>query len=349
MTARAPEVLAQRMRAQRLSHRHTAPDHLTGSASDRLPVPAPNLTPGRAPGPTSGSASDPAAFAITSLLESVFALQAQDVPALRLAARARGVESLDGPVVRTWAMRGTLHLLRKDDLWVLPLLNPVIVHTTRHRRLQLGLTDDLCARALPALREVLTESLARADLVARLAEVGVVLDPKSQAPAHLLMFAAYSGVLYRGLDDTYRLLDEVPEPGTVEQLWRRYRQAYGPATPDDFAAWSGLPKRMVRDLPELADEPAEPDGTVRMLWHFDTYLLGYRDRSLALDPGFAPLIQTGGGFLTPHVVVDGRVVATWARTATGFAVRPFGDRPDLREEIADLGRFLGVGTALTWR
>ncbi|MEJ2857797.1 MULTISPECIES: DNA glycosylase AlkZ-like family protein [unclassified Saccharothrix] len=302
-------VLAQRMRAQRLSHRATS----TGD-----------------------------------LLDSVLALQAQDVNALRLAARARGVHDLTGPIVRTWAMRGTLHLFLLDDLWVLGPLSTLIVQQGKRRRLQLGLTDDLCARALPALREVLTEPLIRADVVARLAEVGIALDPKSQAPAHLMAYAAANGVLHRTLDDEYALLPEIPEPGTVEQLWRRYRRAYGPATPADFAAWSGLPKSQLRDLPELPDDPATPTGTVRMLGHFDPYLLGYKDRSLALAPEHVPLIQTGGGFLTPHVVVDGKVVATWRRTGSEVEVHAFGTRPDLAEELADLGRFLGTDVRLTW-
>jgi hypothetical protein len=302
-------VLAQRMRAQRLSH--------------------------------------PAAD-VTDLFDSVFALQAQDVPAARLAARARGVRSLDGPLVRTWAMRGTLHLLHEDDLWAVRLLGPTFIAAGRRRRAQLGLTDELCERALPALREVLTEPLDRAEIVRRLAEVGITLDPKSQAPAHLLAFAAHSGVLCRGLDDTYRLLRIDGEPRGVDELWRRYRRAYGPATPDDFAAWSGLPKRQLKDLPEVADEPAEPGGTVRVLGHFDPYLLGYRDRSAALAPEHAPLVQTGGGFLTPHVVVDGRVVAVWRRDGARIVVRPFGERPDVAEEVADLGRFLDVDARLTW-
>ncbi|MEU4739763.1 crosslink repair DNA glycosylase YcaQ family protein [Actinosynnema sp. NPDC023658] len=301
--------LAERMRAQRLSH------------------PAADLA---------------------DLFGSVFALQAQDVPAARLAARARGVRSLDGPVVRTWAMRGTLHLLHEDDLWVVPLLGPTFIAAGRRRRDQLGLTDELCARALPALREVLTEPLERAELVRRLAEVGIALDPGTQAPAHLLAFAAHSGVLSRGLDDTYRLLDITCEPKGVDELWRRYRRAYGPATPDDFAAWSGLPKRLLKDLPEVIGAPAEPDGTVRMLGHFDPYLLGYRDRSAALAPEHAPLVQTGGGFLTPYVVVDGRVVAVWRREGARIAVHPFGDRPDLAAEVVDLGRFLDVDARLTW-
>ncbi|MEV8439440.1 crosslink repair DNA glycosylase YcaQ family protein [Actinosynnema sp. NPDC051121] len=291
--------------------------------------------------------SHPAAD-VTDLFASVFALQAQDVPAARLAARARGVRSLDGPLVRTWAMRGTLHLLHEDDLWAVRLLGPTFIAAGRRRRAQLGLTDELCERALPALREVLTEPLDRAGLVRRLAEVGIALDPKSQAPAHLLAFAAHSGVLCRGLDDTYRLLRIDGEPRGVDELWRRYRRAYGPATPDDFAAWSGLPKRQVQDLPEVADEPAEPDGAVRMLGHFDPYLLGYRDRSAALAPEHAPLVQTGGGFLTPHVVVDGRVVAVWRRDGARITVRPFGERPDIADEVADLGRFLDVDARLTW-
>ncbi|GAB2972489.1 hypothetical protein GCM10027184_22620 [Saccharothrix stipae] len=309
MTPSVRHVLARRMRAQRLSR----------PATD-----------------------------VADLLGSVFALQAQDVAAARLAARARGVRSLDGPLVRTWAMRGTLHLLHEQDLWVVPLLGPTFIAAGRRRREQLGLTDELCERALPALREVLTEPLERAELVHRLAEVGIVLDPKSQAPAHLLAFAAHSGVLCRGLDDTYRLLDITCEPKGVDELWRRYRRAYGPATPDDFAAWSGLPKRLLKDLPEVEDEPAGPDDTVRMLGHFDTYLLGYRDRSAALAPEHAPLVQTGGGFLTPHVVVGGRVVAVWRRDGARIAVRPFGDRPDIADEVADLARFLELEARLTW-
>ncbi|CCH28655.1 winged helix DNA-binding domain-containing protein [Actinosynnema sp. NPDC047251] len=292
------------------------------------------------------------ASTLADLLDSVFALQAQDVPALRLAAHARGVDTLDGPFVRTWAMRGTLHLIAVEDLWVLPVLKPSILASTKKRRTELGLTDDVCGRGIRALCEVVTEPLTRAEIVTRLNEVGFPLDPASQAPAHLLMYAAVSSFLHRDLDDRYHLFDDVPwQDGTVEDLWRRYRRAYGPATVADFAAWSGLPKRELRDLPEIPGERADPDGTARMLGHFDPYLLGYKDRSLALAPEHASRVQTGGGFLTPHVVVDGRVVATWHKAPSGFEIRPFPDHtvPDLREEAERVAAFLGTGADLTWQ
>jgi hypothetical protein len=277
-------------------------------------------------------------------LRDVVALQAQDVGAAEIAARNRGL-TLDG--IRTWAMRGTLHLLHRDDVgWIVALLGPVFIAAGKRRRDQLGLDDELCARALAALRAILVKPMDRAAVVRALAEVGIVLDPKSQAPAHLLAFAACSGVVWRGLDDTYQLAEPDETRHGVAELFRRYLTAYQPATLNDFAAWSGLPVRRVKAEVELEGlvetgfgwvhedvVPEEPSGTIRLLGHFDTYLLGYRDRSLALPPEFAPKIQTGGGFLTPHVVLDGRVVGTWRDARGEVLVAPFA-----KEEGAELRR-----------
>jgi hypothetical protein len=268
-------------------------------------------------------------------LRDVVALQAQDVRAVELAARNRGL-SVEG--VRTWAMRGTLHLLHPEDAGrVVALLGPRFVAAGRRRRSQLGLDDSLCERALGALREVLVEPLDRGGVVRALAECGVVLGPAGQAPAHLLAFAAHRGVVVRGVDDLYALAGfEGCEPLGLSELFRRYLVAYGPATVEDFAAWSGLRLGEVRgvSLDGLCETgfglvlddgvaPARPGRFVALLGHFDTYLLGYRDRSSALAPEFASKIQTGGGFLAPHVVLDGRVVGTWRRVDGELAITSF--------------------------
>ncbi|XVS60679.1 winged helix DNA-binding domain-containing protein [Actinosynnema sp. CA-299493] len=286
------------------------------------------------------------ARSLPDLLRDVLAVQAQDTTAAGLAVRARttGVTPADlraaldaGDVVRTCAMRGAVHLLRREDAgWLVALLGPVNVARSRRRRLELGLTDDVCARALDALRDVLTEPLTRPQVVARLAGAGVALDPATPAPAYLLAYAANMGVVGAG-ESTYRLLPLADdEPRGVAELVRRYLRAYGPATVEDFTAWSGLPEVEVRaafPADELVQgehgwqlpttDAADLDGTVRLLGPFDTFLLGYSDRTLLLDPRHAPLVRTVG----PHVVVDGEVRGTWRRRDGRVVVEQFGHIP----------------------
>jgi Winged helix DNA-binding domain len=313
--------------------------------------------------------------AAAEVVRAVGGLQAQDTPASRLAVRPRstGLDEAavraacnqDRSVVRTWAMRGTLHLVAAEDAgWLVALLGPVFAAADRRRRLQLGLDDDLCDRALAALPAVLAAGpLSRADLVRGLAAEGVRIDPGGQAPAHLVGYAAMRGLVCRGPDldgdqASYVLLEDWVGPGraigpddALAELARRYLGGHGPAGPEDLAAWAGLPVGRARrafelvagELRELevvgrrlwapADAPAarSPTGdpVVRLLGRFDDYLLGWRGRDLVLDARFARRVAAGG-WVHPVVVVDGRVAGTWrARRAGGrleVAVEPFAGR-----------------------
>ena len=64
-------------------------------------------------------------------------------------------------------MRGTLHMVAAEDVgWLVALLGPGFAAGNRRRRLQLGLDDRLCERALETLPAVLADGpLSRADLV----------------------------------------------------------------------------------------------------------------------------------------------------------------------------------------
>jgi hypothetical protein len=317
--------------------------------------------------------------AVDAVVRGVGALQAQDTQASRLAVRARS-EALDAAavtracneercVVRTWLMRGTLHMVAAEDIgWMLRFLGPSLAAGDRRRRLQLGLTDDVCERALLAIRETLAgggrgmpRPYTRAELVRALAGVGVQIEPKGQAPAHMVFYAATRGLICRGPereDDepSYvllegwvdRQLDREPEDALAE-LARRYTGGHGPAGARDFAAWAGITLGQARqglqaiagELEEVevggdpawmmaraaADETGDDEPCVRLLPLFDAYVLGYRNRDFALAPQFAQRVQAGGGWIHPTVVVDGRIVGTWRQRRQGNAltvtVRPF--------------------------
>lgn len=328
------------------------------------------------------------------------ALQAQDTRAARLAVRCRtsGVDAdavdsactEERSVVRTWLMRGTLHMVPAEDVtWMVGLLGPRFAAADRRRRLELGLDDDTCARALPAIRDALAERapLSRAGLVTEVRSRGIAIDPTGQAPAHLVAYAAMRGLVCRGPElegdePSYVLLEDwvgrqpacEPERALAE-LARRYLTGHGPATPADFACWSGLEASRARqgfqliapDLVEVevagestwtlapASAAETPPRSVRLLPAFDAYLLGYRSRDLALDPRFAGRIQAGGGWIHPALLVDGLVVGTWRLRARGRGlavhVEPFEELaadvlPGLEAEVEDVGRFLGREAAL---
>ncbi|MBY8881150.1 DNA glycosylase AlkZ-like family protein [Actinacidiphila acidipaludis] len=215
----------------------------------------------------------PGGRTVTDAVRLAAGLQAQDVKACRLQVRARsqGLTAADvdaacaaGPpsVVRTWLMRGTLHAVAAADVrWLTALLGPRVADRYRGRRARLGLDDELCARALGALERVLPgRALRRDELVARLAEEGVALDPRSQAPAHLLLYAAARGVVCRGPEAegdaaTYVLTAEwlkgvadadLSGDDAAAEIAVRHAASYGPVTAADLARWSGLPLGQAR-------------------------------------------------------------------------------------------------------
>ncbi|MFE9661891.1 DNA glycosylase AlkZ-like family protein [Streptomyces sp. NPDC005955] len=293
-----------------------------------------------------------------AVVRRVFAVQAQDATAADLGIRVRGrdltAEAVrtayeeERSIVRNWFLRGTLHTVPSDDApWVLRLLSPRILAAAGRRYQQLGLGDDLRQRADRLVRRVLAAHgpLTRAELTEHLTTLGV--PPDGQAPFHLIRHAALTGVLCHGPqragEATYVLFDDwLPPTGRVRwegddalaELARRYLAAHAPATPEDFATWSGLPltwaRRAWRTLAEsgviteygartvLAGRVEELPGPsdapdVRLLPAYDDYLIGYRTRELSVPAAHRARVWPGGGLIRPTVIADGLAVATWTR------------------------------------
>jgi hypothetical protein len=203
--------------------------------------------------------------ALIDAVRAVCGVQAQLSPATMLALRARVSDLRSSDVadaiaqsrnlVRTWAMRGTLHLLAAEDIrWLVVLLGPIFAAKDSRRRLQLGIDDALSAAGLREIRAILRDSapLTRHEIRDRLAERGVAIQREGQALIHLISQAAFEGMLCLGPDradgkSTYALLDQwidrglaMPRREALSQLARRYLAGYGPADLKDFAVWSGL-------------------------------------------------------------------------------------------------------------
>ncbi|MCU1446628.1 winged helix DNA-binding domain-containing protein [Cryobacterium sp.] len=276
---------------------------------------------------TGAPVTDPAA-----VVGRLLALQAQDLRWAKwaVAIRAPGTTSADvdalldsGRIVRSWPMRGTLHLVAAEELgWMLALTIPRLWAGSTTRRRDLGLDEDTIERARDVALGALSggRELSRAAFLEVLNSSGI--DAAGQRGYHLIWHLAQSGTLCWGrqLDAQQMLvlLDEwVPRPRRLErdealgEFLLRYLVGHGPAPLTDFAWWSQLTMADAKTalavagphltgldvdgvqhlLPTASDvgplrsaAPGRGRDAVLALPGFDEHLLGYRDRSFAVEP-----------------------------------------------------------------
>lgn len=295
------------------------------------------------------------------VVDRMLAMQAQDLRWAKWAAAVRApgstVADVDrlidsGRIVRSWPMRGTLHLVPGPDLgWMLDLSTPRLWAGSARRRHDLGLDEATIERARSVAVDALTggRDLSRAAFLALLDHAGI--DARGQRGYHLIWHLAQSGTLCWGRQtDAQQMLvlrDEwVPVSRRLErdealgEYLLRYLIGHGPATLSDFTWWSQLTLADARIAQAVAAEQLatlDVDGTpylwsgqddaplpraaagrgpgaVIALAGFDEYLLGYRDRGFAIDPaGFERVVPGKNGIFLPILVKGGRVIGTWRR------------------------------------
>jgi hypothetical protein len=264
----------------------------------------------------------------------------------------------DKKLVKTWLMRGTLHLIPAEDL---PLFTAAMhTHWLRTRNAWLAyvqLNEADFTELIDAIGQALDgQALTRDELIARVGKgrserVHAVLKSgwggilKPVARSGLLCFGPSRGqsvtfVRPRQWLGTWRDVD--PEAALVE-VARRYLRAYGPATRNDFArwfgtwsgvanaAWAGLAKELVAvsiegrradlpaaDLDQISADTPEP--SVRLLPNFDPYLLGHVNRDHLFASEHRARVSRTAGWISAVVLVDGRVVATWTHAVAKGAL-----------------------------
>ena len=325
------------------------------------------------------------------------AMQAQDVNSVlwSLGARLPGwtiddvnAELEKREVLRTWPMRGTVHLVPSEDAhWMLELMGSRQLAGAEKRRAQLGLDQQTAERAVDLLGFALAggKRLTRSECLAALSEGGI--EVSGQRGYHLLWYASQRGVSaiapHVGKEQTFVLLDDWVEaprrPSREEALGLialRYFRSHGPATRKDFAGWTGLPMGDCKVGLAVAGDtlvtvdvdgvemlmPADAEGGDPSGWlalpGFDEYLLGYKDRSLMVAEEHKQAIIPGGnGVFQSTIVRDGRVVGIWKRTLgktrVQIAVQPLvplrkTDRARIERAFEGYGRFVGRPPEVRW-
>ncbi len=286
--------------------------------------------------------------------------------------------------VRLSLMRSTIHLVtRRDALGLRPMFSPLAErHFFRGSPWGRNLTPATAVAAIAAGKELLHE---RPRTVAELAKLLAERFPGQDGPSMAyavrsqvpLVFVPPRGIWGKGglvkLTTFEAWLSEAPGPAVPEEeLVLRYLAAFGPASPADLRAWSGLAMRAVFerlrprlksfrdargaemfDLPDAPRPPSDTPAPPRLLPDYDNILLGHADRTRIMPPGRNLGLFSPAGIMKGSVLVDGFVRAAWIPVKgtgrTDISITPFekalgkADRNAVAEEAMRLLEMLAPG------
>ena len=249
----------------------------------------------------------------------------------------------DRTLVKTWAMRGTLHWLPREE-------EPVYVSALsdlRSARMFGWMARDGHTRAqVDLFAERTIEALdGRAMTRGEIAEEVIPEVGDWVAPYLLSSWGSGMGALCsmglvvfgppRGSSTTFVRRDQwLGDPPSLDpaesrcELLRRYLRAFGPATMQDFAYWLGSANRDIAEVcatvaPELASVAVEGKARwvlaedvdafasatetkmpVRLLPAFDPLMLAHRDKSDHLDMRFHKRVYGAAAWVYPVVLVE---------------------------------------------
>jgi winged helix DNA-binding protein len=290
-------------------------------------------------------------------------------------------------LVKTTSMRRTLHLLPAADFqmyiaamqtWSMSQTNNLLKRigaSTKHVDTMIGVVMDALADGPKTQQDLLARAKVKASKGMRR---WLQFAWSAMRPAILQGLIVYAEP--RGGEATFVRVDQwLPkqkpiDPGDAQlELATRFLGAFGPATHRDFSKWSGLPTSVTRpafdrlgsgleavtvdgersfvlrrDLSELSS--ARPISSPTLLPSFDTFLLAHAVKDHLVDPRFYKRVYRNQGWLSPVVIVDGRIVAVWflEEHAKSFVVdvQPFSPldakvRRGIAQEAEALGAFLG--------
>ena len=333
---------------------------------------------------------------VVDAVRKLVALQAQE-PASPYLALWNRLESFDPAeldealrslaVVKASLMRITLHAVAADDRApfheaMRPTLRAAGLYDERFRSTGLSAADAdaLVTNLLAFARRPRSREEIEAELAEHLdaaPEPGVwralrMIAPLVHAPSgdawsfgrSARYVAAPAPV---AIEDRRARADPATATAATARLLRRYLEAFGPASRQDFAQFALLRQPQVRpafdalgdalvtlqgpDGATLFDVPGAPlpDDDVpappRLLAMWDSVLLAYKDRGRVIPPTYRSQVIRRNGDVLPAVLVDGYVAGLWRPVEAGIEVTTFHELPEdawdgIEREARDLLAFL---------
>ena len=263
----------------------------------------------------------------------------------------------DRKLVKTWAMRHTLHLLTVADYWAwigVASSLPAYVSPSWLRHLQLT-PEELQDMASAIGTALLEQTLLRAELAAVVARItgnarfeqllnqswGLLLKPPCMRG--LLCFAEGEGARSRFSHPAIQL--RRPQPAKprngLRAIARQFFATYGPATEKDFARWLSLNMATTRQIMAslghtleavevegqiawmIAGDAAEaqhavPEPSVRLLPSFDPYVFGAGlSPERYLRGGDYKQIYKASAWYAPVLFAQGGFAGVWSMRKPG--------------------------------
>jgi hypothetical protein len=277
-------------------------------------------------------------------------------------------------LVKLWAARGTLHLLPASGLgtWLAALGTQ-----TKFGNIPGGAMDDLVAAIGRALdgRTLTRDELA--DEVGRITGDAGDAEKIRFSWGSWLKAASFRGLIcfasgdqgrvrFAAVGDWVRADLDRPDPqDALRTVTDRFLAAYAPATPEQVTGWwVGPPtrRRGRQMLDSLGDDLAEvlvdgerhwmrardvddacratmPD-VARLVPAFDPWTIGAPRHAPSLDPAHRARVFRPQGWISPVILVNGRIAGVWRHTLDGgrltVELEPFESLPAwTRRQLGD--------------
>ncbi|PJZ76953.1 winged helix DNA-binding domain-containing protein [Leptospira neocaledonica] len=290
------------------------------------------------------------------VIETLGAIQGQDYSASKWAIglRAPGLKEkdiesafLEKKIIRSWPLRGTLHVVSaKDIYWLLDLLGPPTVskYAAHYKKIELD------PKVLKKCYSILSKNLSNQNFLTR-KEISSVLEKSgiitnTTRLSHILQRAGLEGLLCfgprRDKNFTYALIEEwipnikrvkKPREEALNKIAEMYFDTRAPATLADFVWWSGLNMKdakvaieslehkltnfqkndQIYYIPKKMELVDKDSDILFLLPAFDEFLLAYTDRKDCMDPPPKRLLTPADDLFRPTLVINGWVSGIWQR------------------------------------